>query len=235
MQKRIAKIAVFFSVLALSTTGHCLEKNVDVAANLKANFPNMQFSEINDTPVKGMYEVVTGNNIIYYVPETGNLIFGEVWSKDGKSFTDITRQKLVSKKLSSLPLDKAVKIGNGKNVVIEVTDPDCPFCRKASDFFEKRKDVTRYVFMFPLAQLHPNAEKKARFILSSKDQSKAYKEVMSGKYDQGGSLPAFSDNNLVQEHQKVAAMLGVKGTPNFWINGNHIGGADFAAIEKLLN
>lgn len=235
MKKSIARFAVLASVFAFSATGYCLEKNVDVSANLKSNFPNMQFSEINDSPVKGVYEVVTGDNIIYYAPETGNLIFGEIWDKSGKSFTDITRQKLVSKKLSSLPLDKAVKIGNGKNIVIEVTDPDCPFCRKASDFFEKRKDVTRYVFMFPLAQLHPNAEKKARFILSSKDQNKAYKEVMSGKYDQVNLLPAFTDNNLVQEHQKIAAMLGVKGTPNYWINGNHVGGADFAAIEKLLN
>lgn len=235
MKKLVAKIAVILSALALSTTAFSFDKHADVGAKLKRNFPNMQFSEINDSPIKGMYEVITGDNIIYFVPETDNLVFGEIWSKDGKSFTSIAKQKLVSKKITSLPLEKAVKIGNGKNIVIEVTDPDCPYCRKASVFFDKRDDVTRYIFMLPLTQIHPNAEKKSRFILSSKEQIKAYKEVMSGRYDQEGSLPDFADNNLVQEHQKIAAMLGVKGTPNFWINGNHIGGADFAAIEKLLN
>lgn len=235
MEKFVTKIAVVFLILAISATAYSLDINVEVAAKLKADFPNMQFSAINETPVRGVYEIVSNTNIIYYAPETGNLIFGEIWGKDGKSFTDIARKKNMSSKLSSLPLEKAVKIGNGKNIIIEVTDPDCPFCRKATDFFAKRNDVTRYVFFLPLKKLHPNAEKKSRFILSSKDQVQAYKDVMSGKYDQDNSLPVFSDNNIVQEHLEVAAMLGVKGTPNFWINGTHVGGADFTAIEKLLN
>lgn len=120
MKKFVTKIAVVFLFLAFSAPAYSLEKNVYVAAKLKADFP----------------------------------------------------------------IEKAVKIGNGKNIIIEVTDPDCPFCRKASDFFAKRNDVTRYIFFLSLTKLHPNAEKKSRFILSSKDQTQAHKDVMSGKYDQ---------------------------------------------------
>jgi len=56
----------------------------------------------------------------------------------------------VAKLAKTLPLEKAVKIGDGKKVVIEITDPDCPFCRTASEYFSKKTDVIRYVFFAPL-------------------------------------------------------------------------------------
>jgi thiol:disulfide interchange protein DsbC len=35
----------------------------------------------------------------------------------------------------TLDLDKALRIGTGKTTVIEFTDPDCPYCRKAYQYF----------------------------------------------------------------------------------------------------
>jgi hypothetical protein len=66
--------------------------------------------------------------------------------------------------------------------VVEYTDPDCPFCRKGSEFFRNRRDVTRYVFFNPLP-MHPQAREKAQYVLSAQDKAKAYEEVMSGKLD----------------------------------------------------
>src|SRR5664279_763010 len=77
---------------------------------------------------------------------------------------------------------KAITIGSGPKTVVEFTDPDCPFCRKASKYFEGRRDVTRHVFFYPLAR-HPKAREKAQFVLSMPDKARAYHDVMSGKMD----------------------------------------------------
>jgi glutaredoxin len=119
--------------------------------------------------------------------------------------------------------------------VIEFTDPDCPYCRKASEYLKGKNDMTRYVYFIPMPA-HKDAENKARFILCSNDKAKAYEEVMSGKYDHR-KVDACSDekvSTLLKEHRELAAKAGVTGTPSFWINGQFVVGANIPAIEGIL-
>ena len=113
--------------------------------NLKKNFPNLRVDSIKESPIKGLYEIVAGNQVFYFSPD-GYLMFGELWSKDGKNLTAEMREKVLAEKVKSIPLDKALKIGSGPRQVIEFTDPDCPYCRKVDELLAKRTDVTRYVF-----------------------------------------------------------------------------------------
>jgi thiol:disulfide interchange protein DsbC len=131
-------------------------------------------------------------------------------------------------------LDKAIKIGSGKTAVIEYTDPDCPFCRKGSAFFRSRRDVTRYIFLNPLA-MHPQAKEKAQYILSAKDKAKAYEEVMSGQLD-GKQLSGITREGikLQEEHQAIAKEAKVDSTPTFIICGRIIEGFDQRKLEAAL-
>lgn len=203
-----------------------------VADSLKKTYPDLVFQGLYASPVAGLYEVVAGNRILYFVPETGHMIAGDMWSKDGVNLSKARIGQIMGEKLKLLPMDKAVKIGSGKNNVIEITDPDCPFCRKGSEFFAPRKDVTRHIFFLPL-NMHPTAKQKVGYILSAKDPAKAYEEVMSGKYD-NTPLPKFTDNGVSQIHQAAIEQLGINGTPNYWINGTFVSGANVKAIEQLL-
>ena len=98
-------------------------------------------------------------------------MFGEIWTKDGRNVTAEKRARIAAAKLKDVPLDKAVKIGNGRNKVIEFTDPDCPYCRKAAEFFKGRNDVTLYVFFFPLP-IHKDAQAHARYVLCAADKAR---------------------------------------------------------------
>lgn len=135
-----------------------------------------------------------------------------------------------------LDLSKALVIGNGPKTVIEFTDPDCPFCRKAATYFAKRKDITKYVFFMPLAK-HPEAKRKAQYILSQTDRGKAYHEVMAGKLDNTDTrkLPITPKGARLQEQQnKIAQKAGIDATPTFMIMGRIVEGADLVKIEELL-
>lgn len=135
---------------------------------------------------------------------------------------------------AELDFSKAITIGSGPKVVVEFTDPDCQFCRKASRYFEGRTDVTRHVFFYPLAR-HPKAREKAQFVLSRPDKARAYHDVMSGKMD-AVPLPAPTPEGarLQMQHREIARNSKVDSTPTFMISGRVIVGFDLKKIEEAL-
>jgi thiol:disulfide interchange protein DsbC len=137
--------------------------------------------------------------------------------------------------LKGVPLEKALRIGAGPHQIIEITDPDCTFCRKASAFLSGRNDVTRHVFFFPLS-IHPNAEAKVRQIFCAEDRAKVYEETMAGKLDDMKFTPCKTAamEELLKAHKEIVARIGVTGTPLFLIDGQVVFGADIPRMEKLL-
>ncbi|MRR34474.1 DsbC family protein [bacterium] len=211
------------------------EQVPDVLDALKKAYPNISADQVRESEIEGLYEVVSGGAVLYFAPKGNYMVFGEIWTPEGKSVTATRREELVSRQLQALPLDQAIRIGKGPNIVIEFTDPDCPFCRKAAEFFRERQDVTRFVFFSPLVQLHPDAEKKAAWILAAKDRGKAYHEVMSGRKDKETfPAPSAEASGLVARHRQLAVRMGVMGTPMFWINGKAVQGANIPLLEGLL-
>ncbi len=136
--------------------------------------------------------------------------------------------------LDTLDLDKALKVGSGKITVIEFTDPDCPYCRKAEEFFGKRTDVTRYIFLVPLP-MHPDAPAKAQAILSATDGARAFTQVMGGSLDRKKPEGITEQGKKrLAEHEQIAKEAKVGGMPTFIISGLIIEGLDTQKIQKVL-
>jgi len=96
--------------------------------------------------------------------------------------------------------------------------------------------VTRYIYFVPLRKIHPDAEKKARYILSQPDRDKAFHDVFAGQLD--GKPIAIADGvqqQQLEEMEKIAAGIGIRGTPALWIEGAHVNGADIQRISGLLD
>jgi len=206
---------------------------VNPEAAFRSAFPQVPFDSMTPSEIPGVYEVVTGQNIFYYYPEKDLILTGEIVGKDLKSRTAERKGALASKLVKDLPLDKAVKVGDGKHVVIEFTDPDCPYCRKASEYFSKRSDVTRYVFFTPLA--HPAAITKIEYILAAENKAEAYDAMMFGQQIPASAKPASpAIKKLAQEHIALAKKLGIQGTPTFFVKGQQVVGADTQKLDELL-
>ena len=233
-------VAALLVLAGLQATAQAASPAAKPEAAFSKAFPQLKVDNIADSQIKGVYEVTSGANIFYFFPEKDLLIVGDIYTKEGKNLTGEKKQELRAKnqaqamsKLKDLPLEKAVKVGSGAKKVIEFTDPDCPYCRKASEALNKRTDVTRYVFLTPLA--HPNAINKVYYILAAKDQEKAYHQMMEGK-----PVPAPAGEyskeikDQAAEQMAFARSLGIDGTPTFFINNQMVVGADMERIESLL-
>jgi len=134
-----------------------------------------------------------------------------------------------------IEFSKAVVVGSGPKKVVEFTDPDCPYCRNASKFFDRRADVTRYVFFNPLPN-HPRAKEKVQYILSQENKARAYHEAMAGRFDNVPKLTGITEKGirLQVEQAAIAKGFNVDSTPTFIINGRIIVGLDVKKIEEAL-
>ncbi len=201
----------------------------------KKSFPQHNYETFAKTPIKGIYEIYDGGQIIYYLPEGDFILAGNIYSKDRKNLTQESNAKKMVAKLANLPLDKALKIGNGKTSIVEFIDPNCHYCRLSFNFLKERiKDVTLHIFFHPLSE---DSAKKIRHILCSKDKAQTYNDVLGGKLDANAQLNLCSDKaaeDMMKAHEEAAAKIGVRGTPLFYIKGQVIPGFDQPAIEKLL-
>jgi thiol:disulfide interchange protein DsbC len=201
----------------------------------RMNYPNIRLDSITPTAVTGLYEIVSEGRIAYYAPGPEYLITGSLITTEGKNLTEERAVEIMARNLKETPLEKALKIGAGPHTVIEITDPDCSYCRKASTFLSARNDVTRHVFFFPLS-IHPNAEAKIRYIFCAADRALAYEEAMAGKLDDMKFKPCedAAVAELIKAHKEIGARIGVTGTPLFLIDGQVIEGADIPRMEKIL-
>jgi len=230
-------VAVLLGIAGVSSA---TPLTVKPEAALRKAFPQVTFDSLSPSEIPGLYEVIAGPNIFYYYPEKDLILTGEIIGKDLKSKTAEHRAVLTERLAAraaqaakDLPLDKAVKIGDGKFKVIEFTDPDCPYCRKAFEYFSKRTDVTQYVFFAALA--HPAAITKIEYILGADNKSQAFDAMMLGQEIPASAKPATPEiKALAQEHLAMAKKIGIQGTPTFFIKGEQVVGADTRKMDELL-
>jgi len=206
--------------------------------SFRKSFPKYTLDSITPTAVPGVYEIVVSGKIGYYAPGPEYIFTGSIITPDGKNLTQERTIEIQRGKFKNIPLKKALKIGSGPHTVIEITDPDCSFCRTASEFFSKRNDVTRHIFFYPLPSIHPNAEAKVLYVFCAKDRALAYEEAMTGKLDDMKFTPCKNDeaDKLLKAHKEIGDRIGVAGigTPLFLIDGQIVNGANIPLMEKIL-
>jgi thiol:disulfide interchange protein DsbC len=215
---------------------------VDPAINIRKVVENWlqgrhQIDDITQTPLKNMYEVRIGTDLMY-VDARAEYAFIEGQMIDLKANKNLTQAriddliKIDFKK--DLPLGYAIKqvSGNGKRVLAVFEDPNCTYCKKLRADLMKMKDLTLYTFPYPI--LAPDSEVKARKAWCAKNQGTAWDEMMVQ-----GRVPDNDGNceNPVSKVQALGRELNVTGTPTmFFTNGKRVPGAiSPQQLEKLLS
>lgn len=201
--------------------------------------PGAKIGPITKLPYGDLYEVIINGVNVLYTDSKGQVgLFGNlVELKTRKNLTELRREELMVVDFSMLPLDKAiVKVkGNGSRKLAVFTDPDCPYCKQLEKELTNVTDVTVYIFLFPLTQLHPDASRKARAIWCSNDRVKAWDDLM-----QSGKEPGEGEKECatpIADIAKLAQRLNISGTPGIvFSNGKLVPGAVPAEqIETMLN
>jgi thiol:disulfide interchange protein DsbC len=226
------------ALLVCARVAYARAEEDQIRAAVASAMPSAQINSVTRLPYGDLFEVVMDGNKIFYTDSKGQIgLFGNLFElKTRKNLTKARIEELSVADFSKLPLDKAiVRVkGSGARKLAIFTDPDCPYCKQLEKELEAVSDITVYVFLFPLQQLHPDAPRKARAIWCAPDQAKAWDELMlNGKQP---PEPATDCRTPLADIAKLAAELNIHGTPGLVFgNGRVIPGLpEPDELEQML-
>jgi thiol:disulfide interchange protein DsbC len=179
--------------------------------------------EVAETEIPRLMAVYVSGRVIYFNIDTKLMILGEIYNQQGVSLTKKEIAKRALAKLDSLPPSSIViNKGKGYPKIIEFSDPDCPYCLKAQQFFlsENAPKVERHVYFD--TRIHPDAKKKVVHIFCSDDQEKAFHEVFARTVTEFTSC--VEGIKAAEIQQQASISMSVSGTPTFFVGENLIRG-----------
>ncbi|MDP1682179.1 MAG: DsbC family protein [Burkholderiales bacterium] len=210
----LKRTAIALSLFTVIGAAHSADQD-EMRKLLTERMPGMQIGAITKAPYAGLYEVVANGLNVFYTDENANVaIIGRMIDLNTKKdLVEERKQQLLYVDFSSLPIDKAiVKVkGDGSRKLAVFSDPDCPFCQELEQELAKVSNVTIYTFLYPLAELHPDAERKAKLVWCAEDRAKAWDELMLQ-----GKEPTAKEGACdapLKEISAVAQKARINGTP----------------------
>ncbi len=206
---------------------------------VEAAYPKFKVEKVTKTPYAGLYEVFMGGEIVY-TDEKLTFLIAEGRLVDPKTKKDITGprlEELTKIDFASLPLEQAIKVvkGNGSRKLVVFSDVDCPYCKRLErNELANITDVTVYTFLYPIEQLHPDAENKSKLIWCANNRVKAWEDWILR--DQ---LPSAVGNCEVplEKIGQLAKRIGINSTPTLvFADGKRMLGAQpYKEIERALS
>ncbi len=209
--------------------------------NLSSLFANRNFTivSVKESPVAGLCEVIIqgpGSKKLTYVDASGKyLVVGRII--DLKAKKDLTQERVMDlnrlkpAQLQELEKLVAFEVGKGPSFFL-VTDPDCPFCKRAEKSLlplVKEGKIRVKVILFPLEALHPKAKEKSIAIICEKKGLEALEALIQGY--QGKTCQAGKEK--VEKALALLPKLGIRATPTYiFPDGKVISGV--LNTQKLL-
>jgi thiol:disulfide interchange protein DsbC len=223
----IVSLFIFQNVFALSH---------EEATNILKELVQAEFKilEIKEAPLEDFWEVVVEarqGKVIFYIHKNLRYIFhGQVMDRQAKRNLTLDRIKDFRRvNPSSLSLENAIPMGEGKRKLYVFTDPQCYFCSQLHEEIKQTKDLQAFFFLYPLT---PTSYEKAKSIWCSQDKVKSLEEAYQGKEIRSPSC----DTSPIDRNMEFGRGLLIDSTPTLLFQNGKImeGYPSPNSLENLL-
>lgn len=206
-------IALAITVLTQIGTAGAGDPTDNIRLKLTALVPGMSPDSITVTPIKGLYEVTFGAQIMYFSSDGRYMLRGNLIDIDKREdLTENTRNKARKSVMAKIKDEEMIVFSPAKprHSITVFTDIDCPYCQKLHAEIEEYNNAgieVRYL-LFPRAGVNSPSYKKAVSVWCADDSNKALTDAKQGK-----KVETKTCDNPIQSQMSVAQMVGVTGTP----------------------
>jgi thiol:disulfide interchange protein DsbC len=200
-------------VLLLSTTSvFSADNGVEMLKKaLAKHIPNTEITQVTESPVPGLYEVIVGSQVVYMDQNAQYMLDGDLVDlKSRKNYTEQAKSKIRLTAINALGEDNMLVYTPTQvdHTITVVTDIDCPYCRRLHsemDQYMASNVKVRYIFM-PL-------KGKSDFettvsVWCAKDKNKALDLAKSGT-----DIEKLDCDNPIKDHLALSRQIGIAGTP----------------------
>ncbi len=225
-----------FSLLLASTSVFSANDGVEMLRKaLAKNMPRTEITQITESPVPGLYEVIVGAQVVYMDQSARYMLDGDLVDLASRvNYTERSKSKIRLTAINALGEDNML-IYTPKQVdhtITVVTDIDCPYCRRLHsemDQYMASNVKVRYIFM-PL-------KGKSDFettvsVWCAKDKNNALDLAKSGI-----KIEALNCDNPIKDHLALSRQIGIRGTPAIILETGEIlpGYVPAAKLLKEMN
>jgi thiol:disulfide interchange protein DsbC len=214
MFKRIAQIVLIAPVMAMTmvAVAHA-DETANIRAALAKVLPDFKPTNVSPTPIKGLYQVEIGPQVMFVTGDGNYLIDGAIVDlKTRENIADSAQAKARLRALDSVGEENMIVFDapNAKHTVTVFTDIDCGYCRKLHEQMAGYADEgisVRYLF-YPRTGANSPSYDKAVSVWCADDQRDAMTRAKAG-----ANLPKSNCRNPVKKHMELAELMGIRGTP----------------------
>lgn len=234
------------ALLALSTMGTpALADDVDnVRAALETALPNTKINSVRESVLPGLYELITGNNLLYVDKSGRYALIGTLY--DLQSHEDLTAKRrdelhltvqtdkpvdapLASIPWNLLPKDAAIVENAGAPYKLAVfADVNCPYCRRLADTLKGLPEVETHTYLMSLWE---RSTAPTKVVLCATDKAAALHQAFKDALDT--PPPAACATDALERTNAFAAEHGIAGTP-FLVRADGVTAAGLKSSEALL-
>ena len=217
------KIGLASVLLALFSAQAVADAASTIKKSLAKILPDYEVNSVHETPVKGLYEVLVGSDVIYVSGDGRYMVQGRMIDLDSKEDLTETSPRLAEARkkeakervaaVNKLGEDTMIVFappGKAEHTITVFTDLDCGYCRKLHseiDGYLAEGIKVRYLF-FPRAGVGTPSFDKAVSVWCADDRKSALTDAKAGK-----SVPDKKCDNPVKAQMELGEKLGVSGTP----------------------
>ena len=184
----------------------------------------VRIDDVRQSPIPGLYEVVSGNDVLYVSPDGRYVVQGDMYDVDRAE--NITEQRLTSMRsgalaeLKAVGDEQAITFGpkDARYTVTVFTDVDCAYCRKLhSQIAEYNKLGIRVRYLFyPRSGPNTPSWAKAEAVWCAPNRQEA---LTRAKLGEAVAAPAKCVTPVAKTYH-LAHELMLRGTPGIFTDKN---------------
>lgn len=194
--------------------------------------PNVVNPAIKVTPIKGLYEVMSGGQVMYMTKDAKFILDGDLYDMQSRTnLTEQTRGGLRLQAMNTLGEDNMLVYkpeGESKHTITVFTDIYCPYCVRLHnelDQYAKNGVKVRYIFA-PFKG--PKSVNASISVWCADDPNKALTMAKHGE-----DIEHKTCDNPIARHQALVSSLGIRGTPAIMLESGQLM-PGYVPAEKLI-
>ena len=183
----------------------------ELLARLRRDYPGTQWDAVRPSLIPGLFEVVTGRNIVYAEPSGRYLVFGHIWDMPAQADLTAARKLTLARVAGAqLPPEDAVIVRRSAEPTQRVaifSDPACGYCRVLEQTLNELPQLEVAIYLAPL---QPGSRPLADAVWCAQDPAQAWlDQMLHGR----PTAAATCNTDALDRNLALARSLGVQGTP----------------------
>ncbi|WP_084001991.1 DsbC family protein [Diaphorobacter sp. J5-51] len=234
-KKTLLSVSLLLGSISIACAGTGIE---ELEKKLTKSMPGLNVESLKETPMPGIFELVSGGDVAYVSADGVHMIQGTLFNvPERKNLSEQTLGKIRSKSVAALDANSLLVYpakGKALHTITVFTDPSCPYCHKLHDELGKLNElgVTVKYALYARSGNGTLTGRQLQTVLCSKNPKQELDRFFKNAAQNSEGAECSKANGL-EKIAKTAQQVGLQGTPHI-VTDSGLSFAGYRPAEELF-